>query len=237
MEASLVLPFFAIAMSLLAYMGVLMTYEDEVQWALTRTAREASVMYGATGKELYQSTVYYQGKMALYLKDSPVSVWMVASEYDQETDEIMLVADYQVDLPFQILQTHTLLFREQLHTRAFTGVETREKTNLDDTLVYITETGRVYHLKQDCPYLKLSISQMKYGDLDSLRNAGGGKYKECEKCCKNKSFQKETSVWITNFGDRFHSTGSCSGLKRYIREIKRSEAGSRTICSKCGNES
>ena len=236
-EAALVLPVFLFAMILISYLGLLTKCQDEVQWALTRAAREASAEYGAGESKVLASRAYYQTKLNAYLEARGLAVSLLKSSLLQENDEIDLIAEYQVKLPFRLITVGTCRFRQRVHTRAFTGVEQREyKEDQEEMIVYVTETGKVYHRKRDCTYLKLSISQMQYADIASLRNESGGKYKPCERCVKNTEPSAGRAVWITNFGDRYHITRSCSGIKRSIKEITLSKAGKRTPCSKCGNE-
>ncbi|MCH5251554.1 MAG: pilus assembly protein [Lachnospiraceae bacterium] len=236
-EASLVLPVFLFAMLLIAYLGQMIKCQNEMQWALTRIAREASAEYGATKSEVFKSHAYYLAKLNLYLKGMGISVSLLESELLKENDEINLSASYHIKLPFRLLNTKHLSLSQRVHTRAFTGVESRESTGgQEEVTVYITETGRVYHRKLDCTYLKLSISQILYGDVSGMRNESGGRYKPCERCCKGKTFTGQSVIWITNFGDRYHSSRSCSGIKRSILTIKFSEVGNRTPCSKCGEE-
>lgn len=234
-EATLVLPIFLFAMILISYLGLLAKCQDEVQWAMTRVAREASAEYGASGSTVLEGRAYYQTKLNSYLEVKGLAVSLLESRLFQENDEIDLIAVYQVKLPFHLLPDGTCRFRQRVHTRAFTGVEQRtEKEEQEGTVVYVTETGRVYHRRRDCTYLKLSISQMKYADISNLRNESGGKYKSCERCVRDTELSAGREVWITNFGDRYHITRSCSGIKRSIKEITLSKAGKRTPCSKCG---
>lgn len=236
-EASLVLPIFLFAMILIGCMGLLIRCQDEMQWNLTRIAREASAEYGARESKACKNVLYYKTKLMTYMEGSGFSVSFQDSRLLKENEEIDLVADYRVKLPFSFFSFNNCLFRQRVHTRAFVGVETRDSAGQEDNhIVYVAATGKVYHERLDCTYLKLSISQVKYGDLESLRNQGGGKYKTCEKCCKNREFISTDPVWITNYGDRFHSSSSCSGIRRSIQEMKRSEVGNRTPCSKCGKE-
>ncbi len=235
-EASLVLPLFLFAMVTLAYLGQLVKCQDEVQNAMNLVASEASALYGAGGEESCRSKVYYTARLNSVLKDAGISISLSESRFPEENDEIDLILTYRVKLPFPDYFSPSCHFRQRVHTRGFTGVDRRgggEET--EHIRVYVTETGRVYHRSLDCTYLKLSISQIKYGDLDPLRNQGGGIYKACERCCQEKTFGADSDVWITNYGDRFHSIRSCSGLKRNIREIWLSEVENRTPCSKCGS--
>lgn len=238
-EAAFVLPVFLFAMLLLAFLGQMAKCQDEVQWALTRVAREASAELGAVGgdgrkEQQLLAKGYYTGKLKKYLKGSKLSLSLLRSRICEEGDEIDLTVDYHMKLPFRLLNKDSYAFRARVHTRAFTGVKKRGRDGQTERIVYITETGRVYHDSLSCTYLKLSISQLKYGDVAEFRNEGGGRYKPCEKCVGKRKVTENSDVWITNFGDRYHMARSCSGLKRIIKQIKRSEAGKRTPCSKCG---
>lgn len=236
-EASFVLPIFLLAMLLLAYLGQMIKCQDEMQWALTRIAREAAAEYGATKNSAYKSRAYYLARLNQYRKGAGISVSLSESELLKKNDEIILAAGYRMELPFKLLPVSHFTFFQRVHTRAFTGVESREPAgDGEDETVYVTKTGRVYHRELTCTYLKLSISQILYADISGLRNEGGGRYQPCERCCKGKKFGGQSVIWITNFGDRYHSSRSCSGIKRSILTIKLSEVGNRTLCSKCGKK-
>ncbi len=235
-EAALVLPLFLFAMILLGYLGVMIRCQDEVQWAMTRTAREAAVEYAASENRASVSRAACLLKMNRYLGGSGMYISLLDSRLLAEGEEIDLVSEYRVKLPFRLLFADTMKFRQRVHVRAFTGVESRAgESDGKNDIVYVTATGRVYHRKRNCPYLKLSLSQVKYEDLPSLRNEGGGIYRACEKCSSGKVFSVGQAVWITNYGDRYHSSGACSKIRRDIRKIKLSEAGGRAPCSKCGS--
>lgn len=233
MEASLVFPVFIFAALSVIYICKLLLYEDEVQWALVRTGREVSVEYAVSGKSAVTDPLYLTMKMNRYIQEE-ISVSMLRSRFNEVTKDIVLVADYSISLPFPILHRFPFHFTEKFHTRTFSGVNTRAEGDLQDkdTLVYVTETGKVYHRTLECTYLKLSISQVKYGDLEYLRGEDGGKYYACERCGGG-VFQKEQHVFVCNFGNRFHSSRACQKLTRNIRQIKLSEAGRRLPCSKC----
>lgn len=237
-EAALVLPLFVFAMILTGYIAQVAGCQNEVQWALTRIAREASAEYAVTEKKAVVSRAAFQLKLAGYLEGSAGKVSLFHSEFDEENEEILLSAEYHLDLPFRFIPDRMCRFRCCVHTRAFTGVEDRGREGEleQGKKVYITQTGRVYHESLQCTYLKLSISQLKGEDIEALRNESGGRYKPCEKCCRRTVCKPDQTVWITNFGDRYHTNRGCSGIKRYISTIWLSEAGTRTPCSKCAYE-
>ncbi len=99
----------------------------------------------------------------------------------------------------------------------------------EERMVYITETGTVYHLSRSCTHLDLKIYPIDSSELEGARNGGGGRYKRCELCGGGSG-----TVYITAEGDRYHSSLSCSGLKRTIYEVPISQVGGRKACSRCG---
>ncbi|MCR4605222.1 MAG: pilus assembly protein [Eubacterium sp.] len=233
-EAALVLPVFLFSMLIIAYIGMLIKTQDEVKNQMTRVVNEASAEIGAGNDKLGSSALYYRGKLELYMGGTGLTTSLLGSSFLEENDEIDMVVSYSVKLPFNLFGLFTPRFKERVHSRAFVGVENREKPEEEDVIVYITENGRVYHMDKNCTYLKPSVSQILYGDVEIRRNRSGGKYKPCAKCAKGVGLGSESPVWITNFGDRYHTNRACSEISRSIKEIMLSEAGNRTPCSKCG---
>lgn len=119
-------------------------------------------------------------------------------------------------------------------THAWTGYDRSgtETTEDGERIVYVTESGSVYHLSRSCTHLDLSIRPIPVGTQGEYRNSSGGNYRVCEVCGGPSPGQE--MVYITNEGDRYHSSLTCSGLKRTIYEIPISQAGGRRVCSRCG---
>lgn len=118
---------------------------------------------------------------------------------------------------------------------AWTGAEihsfaAQEEEN--EEMVYVTESGSVYHRDAGCRYLNLSLNQVSGSRVPYMRNTYGEKYGACEICSKNQS--PAGSVYITESGNRYHNLESCSGLKRNVKLVKHSEVHGRKACSKCG---
>lgn len=118
---------------------------------------------------------------------------------------------------------------------AWTGADEKEnsgKENQQEEMVYVTESGTVYHRKMGCRYLKVSIQQVAGSWISSMRNNYGEKYAPCESCSRGQS--PSGSVYITSTGNRYHNQETCSGLKRTIKLVKLSEVGNMHACSSCG---
>ena len=118
------------------------------------------------------------------------------------------------------------------YMRAWTGYDVEHRAEGgegEETYVYITDGGSAYHMARNCTHLTLSITLAGKEEMETLRNAAGGRYRPCERCGGDGS----GIVYITKEGDRYHNTIECSGLKRSVRCIPISEAVGRTPCSRC----
>lgn len=164
---------------------------------------------------------------------------MALSSILQGDEMIDLVITYQIRSPLQMVTLPGNFFLQRASVRAWTGRKISgkkgdgsEEQDGQDT-VYVTATGSVYHENPECTHLKLSIRKVDREDLESLRNSGGGKYHVCEKCGDSGA---GGSVYITNEGGRYHTSLSCSGLKRTVREVSSDEAEHMRACSKCSGQ-
>lgn len=150
----------------------------------------------------------------------------------ENNDIIDLVAVYQVKPPVATVGFAQAQFYNRIRTRAWTGYDNANcggSANGEEEIVYITPEGTVYHKSRSCTYLKLSISAVDMDFLEEMRNKSGAIYYSCESCgshCQN-------TVYITQYGTRYHATLQCSKLKRTILAVPISEAGGRGGCSKC----
>lgn len=101
----------------------------------------------------------------------------------------------------------------------------------DDTVVYVAENGEVYHTDLSCTYIRLSIHTGRPSQLSFIRNKSGHIYHPCEVCGDAIS----GVCYYTDYGERAHSSLTCSKLKRTIQTIPLKEAVKNyRPCSKCG---
>jgi len=161
------------------------------------------------------------------------------SSFMEEEDTIDIILVYKVKLPLLFIKVDGLPMVQRVKLRGWSGTKVAlksdtEETTEDSEIVYITEHGRVYHLNKECSHLNLSIKEAHIDDIKELRNDAGGKYKECEICDKYEIGLENHKVYITDYGDRYHKSLGCSGLKRTIKAIPKSEVGDRSPCKRCG---
>ncbi len=159
------------------------------------------------------------------------------SKFPDNEGVIDLVVSYQIQLPFLPSEKARLFMSQRSRRMAWKGSlrwkneqgDGEEET--EETIVYVTETGKVYHLELTCSYLRLNIRSVRPDEVASLRNKSGGKYTACEKCGNDiVGFY----VYITDSGDRYHNKLQCSGLTRNINRVLLSEVETLPPCSRCG---
>lgn len=115
-------------------------------------------------------------------------------------------------------------------TGSGSGEEGQGEGEKKEETVYVTVTGKVYHKDENCSHIRLSIQTVSRDGLKTKRNASGQKYHACERCGGGSG----SSVYVTAFGDRYHSSLSCSGLKRSVKEVPISQVKGWRVCTKCG---
>lgn len=99
-------------------------------------------------------------------------------------------------------------------------------------MVYITESGSVYHKDPGCSYLNVSLKQIPGTSVLAANNQYGEHYIACETCSRN---QKPAGVvFVTEQGNHYHNLETCSGLKRTVRMVKETETSGMKCCSRCG---
>lgn len=247
-EAALVLPMFLFCM--IAALQYCRAMETAVQFgtALAETGKTmATAAYattyagevGTTAETAVSalSVVYAQSKVTSRTSDTSAvkNVNMVLSSLMQEDEMIDLVLTYQIQSPFGVINLPGTFFIQRASVRAWVGrTEDEEEGETegeeDEVMVYVTENGTVYHTTSECTYLKLSIFTIDQNTLSTLRNNSGEIYHACELCGADAG----EIVYATSEGNRYHSSLSCSGLKRTVTQVKLSEVGDLHVCSKCG---
>lgn len=152
------------------------------------------------------------------------------SKCNLEEGMVDIVASYYYHYPFFSIGNNIKIV-QRARMKAWNGTDLTENINI----VYITTTGSVYHTNKECRHLNLNISKKMFGELDSLRNKNGGKYKPCN-ICGTEELSSESVVYVTDNGNNYHSTLGCSGLTRGVIAIDISQIGDRPLCSDCGEK-
>lgn len=243
LEMVVIMPLFICFMVLFLFLFRVLQVQECMEEALLYTSRTLAVACYEESAEKQKTEAELLAKAHLTLvsglKESncPMSfveggnlgISLLSSELTG--DDIVLRASYKMKLPVTVFGKCSYNFMQCVQSRKWIGDTTLGNGSGDEKWVYITPNGRVYHLRRTCSYLDLSIQAVNRASVGAMRNASGGKYKRCESCGGAGSGM----VYVTDYGDRYHSSLSCSGLKRTVYMVKISEVGGRGVCSKCGS--
>ena len=160
---------------------------------------------------------------------SGISCWK--SYVSPFTGDMEITVEYEVQLPIPLFGSPSAKQRETFTLSAWTGSGDSGRGDGDDPeIVYVTDNRSVYHEDPHCTHLRLTIRFVPADGLDAMRNVWGSRYHACDKCVFG---QAMTGVYITEDGNKYHNSLSCSGLKRTVRAVKRSEITGMGGCSRC----
>jgi len=174
-----------------------------------------------------------------YLERSPVvdgkrGLSLAGSRILTDGREIHLAVTYRIAFPASILGVDSVAVCQRCCRYGWVGdrLSTGEgEAGPGDEVVYVTETGEVFHRSLSCTYLRPSLRSVPAAAVPGLRNQSGGKYYPCERCRPSGS---EEIVYITDTGNRFHGKADCSAVSRNVRSIPVSRTNGMRPCSRCG---
>ncbi len=150
-------------------------------------------------------------------------------------EEITLPDIYAYEPLGGLVPLSRVWFHNSVKVHAWTGKAYEaapEDEEPAEEMVYVTDTGSVYHKSTACSYLNLSVNSVSGSAVSGLRNEEGERYSACEICSAGQP--PAGVVYVTGNGNRYHNLESCSGLKRTVRLVKRSSVENLAACSRCG---
>ena len=162
---------------------------------------------------------------------SGISCWK--SYVSPATGEMNIKVEYDIMVPIPVIGSPSASLEEKFTISSWNGRNNEQMGGENREIVYMTENGSVYHEDYNCSYLRLSLRYVPYEELGAIRNESGERYHACEKCVIGSAM---TGVYITENGNKYHNTLGCSGLKRTIYAVKRSETGGVGGCSRCSGQ-
>ena len=119
---------------------------------------------------------------------------VLGSRFPDDDGNLDLTVTYRVRVPFLPGNFGSLLFTQRECQRVWSGNKAPsqdgdkiEDETKEDQIVYITETGSVYHTSLDCSYLKLSVKQIRHNEVVNYRSDDGSKcYDRMFRRCQDK---------------------------------------------------
>lgn len=209
------------------YAAAELTEEEQKEASDVLKSVVVSVVSETLVKGLVTEELSYISASDMLIEGGLNGISYLLSHYDSGTESIHLNAAYRIRPLFLPVKAFAIPVELATSHRVWTGIPMEEAE--EEEIVYIAESGKVYHTALSCTYLSLKINEVARNNVSNLRNAEGGKYYECELC-------KDTgasNVYIATYGTRFHYDKNCSGLKRTIESVPISKVGDRTLCKRC----
>lgn len=193
---------------------------------------------GSLVKELVQKYLDSELIDKSCIKDGYSGVSFKGSSVLGQDEDIDIIVSYKVEFLLDIFGIGDIAMTQRVRLRGWTGHKVAakyfrvgESEEEDGTIVYVTETGTVYHLRNTCSHISFSVEEVN-GIPNGRRNSSGAKYYPCSSCCKNKPGEGKT-YYITSYGTRYHTRRDCSRIKRNVREVPLSEVKGRSLCKRC----
>lgn len=255
LEASFALPLFLFAVINILFAVNIIGTQSKINAALHQTGNKiafAGYVYGHTVDSILpdglagvaMTELYARGQVLEYvgrdyLEQSCVAggaagISFAGSSVMGDGDIIDLKVSYRVKPFAKLMGFSGFVVSQRYYGRAWTGYDVSRYVSdmtQEDPMVYVTETGTVYHTDRNCSYLNPSVESVPAVTVQDKRNGSGGKYHACGICGADTAAGQ---VYITDEGSRYHGRIDCPGLKRTIYTIPLSQAGERRRCSKCG---
>lgn len=242
-EAAFVFPLLLFFILLILYLFQIQRLQLEIREALYDAAQNIAASSYAmelanekTGIELTELLEGGTGEISLQkeIKDPSLltlilggRAGILCTTENEDENEVVLKASVFLRFPKLVFRSRGVMLQEKVCVKKWTGYDPNSGSKED--MVYMTQYGEVYHTDRDCTYLNPSIRAVTRTELSAERSEDGGIYKKCPLCGKSAG----ALVYITDYGEVYHSSLTCSGLKRTVYCIPEEESGKKA-CSKCG---
>lgn len=235
LETALVLPIFLLAMVMVLYLFWIMQIQYIVGNSLDRAVAESSLVNEISPQKVKNLTkaVFYK---ELTRQKCPLSritggiggfSWK-NTKVDEEYIDVLVT--YRVKWPIRFFGKTEIKLSDGCRMHRWTGNQKTEGQKKYQEWVYITPTESVYHLSRECTHLKLSVKPAASERLKTDLK----QYVPCGHCTEKK--KKSSVIYITEEGMCYHVKIDCSGLKRTVYMILKSQTGARNPCLRCGGK-
>ena len=237
LEAAVVIPIFFFAMICMIYLFEIMVIQVSVRNALQSTAKEIvkdayvnpivlsesveSQVVEIIGAGNLNKSIIVGGAKGLDCSNTRANI---------TTGVIDLNVQYRMEIPVLMFHLPIRTYEERLRVKGWTGYVSSGSGTSEEEIVYVTEYGLVYHKSLHCSYLEITVKGVKTDQVEELRNNGGGIYYACERC---KQIPPGEIVYITDYGNRYHTSLDCQGVKREVYAVPLKEVNGLGGCSKC----
>lgn len=238
LEAVVIIPLVTGVFVTILFFFQILYIEGKVDEALMYAGRKVAVESSITNsnealflsaKALVTKVLYQYPEVNHNLKHGVLGISLLESDFSGK--RIKLCASYKIKLPVSCFGMDAV---EVYQTNSFQKWRGDGSKNKDESWVYVTEYGRVYHRSLNCRVLALKIKDISYKRIKNLRGKDGQKYYPCKQCIKEGFLTENSRVYYTDYGVLYHLRGNCSALKRTIERVPLSEVEEVPECHFCG---
>ncbi len=245
LEVTLILPILLFALWMFYSMGQIFIMENQIYQAVNNTAD--SMAETAYLKQVVEEGIEVEGSRVLdwgeaflqfrtflgenerverYVFGGRNGILLDGTPVLDEEGFICIGVKYLVRIQAPFFRSIHVPVQAHIRQKAYVGyVKSEDPT--DQTYVYVAEHSTVYHLSRSCSHLKLTIYTVSSAVLDE--NYPG--LRACEYCGERPA----DIYYVTPTGDCYHTSRECSGLKRTVRRVLKSEVPGYAPCSRCGS--
>lgn len=188
------------------------------------------------------SSLYFNFRIGLLLNENHINSYFIkggingisfAGSEVLADDLVIIKIKYYYIVPIFQKLIPPVEVTQNIIMRSFTGhyVPLKNEEKPEEEKVYIAKSGNVYHVDRNCTYIKLSIQEEAYSKIKELHNKNNKKYYECS-VCKDQAIIND-KIYVTDHGDRYHTTLKCRSIKRSVTAVAMSEIDEKRPCKKC----
>lgn len=233
LEATIVIPLMVGFLVCILFFFRVIQVQAAVEQAIVATGRaiavESSVvdseeMLFLSAEALLLNALQEDPVVGDYVENGTLGIWLFESDFSGAN--ILLHAEYRMKLPVSFFDIEYISLVSENSFRKWTG---DRGSTAEETWVYVTPNGVVYHSSTECRSLDLSVKSAMSSVISKYRGKDGQKYYPCSRCVQ----EERGIVFYTDYGTLYHGDVSCSSLKRSIQRIPKSEIRGRKGCSFC----
>lgn len=176
----------------------------------------------------FQSYLGVNQRVQQYVTAGNQGICLISGDLLDAEGFINFQVIYRIHIPVPLLNDLSITLRHQIHQKAYTGyVPSEDEVDENNIYVYITEYGSVYHMTRTCSHLQLTIQAV----TEDVLNRNYSYLEPCEYCGDKAS----DVYYVTEYGERYHTSAQCTGLKRTIERVPLSQVSGLAPCATCGN--
>lgn len=235
LEAALVLPLFLFTavtvLSLFLMLQVQYVVGNSLDLAVSDTAllrkKTPAEVETLTKAAFYKELAVQKSSLSLVKYGIAGFSWKNTNVDDSYIDASVT---YRIKFPIRFFAVSAMKVSDKRRIHRWTGRQNHGTGSEGEAWVFVTPTQSVYHESRDCSHLRLSVKPMKASKLSK----GGSSYAPCGHCAKGPP--EGGTVYVTAEGDCYHYRINCSGLKRTVYMVKKSQVKGKGACSRCGGK-